>query len=114
MQRRCYLEILGGKDGTPVARWPLDYKDGIVLSPDGKLLALGETVQNKAGQSEPTVHVYEVPSGREVARFVHDRVPWKNRVNAYLVNGLEFTPDGRYLITSANNKVKIWQVEHQG
>jgi hypothetical protein len=113
-KEQYYLEILNGKDGASVIRWPLDYKDGIVLSPHGKMLALGEVAEGKSGQLEPTVNIYSVPSGIKIATLLHDRVPWKNRVNAHLNGGIEFTPDGRYLITSANNKVKIWAVEQQG
>ncbi|HTA70442.1 MAG TPA: hypothetical protein VK776_19275 [Bryobacteraceae bacterium] len=108
--RRFYTEILDGESGAPRARWPLDFGDGIVLSPDGKLLALAEVADDRSGQLEPTAHIYAVPSGTEVTRVVHDQVPRNQRLNASLSEGMEFTPDGRYFITSANNKVKIWKV----
>jgi hypothetical protein len=108
--RRFYTEILDGQSGAPRARWPLDFGDGIVLSPDGKLLALAKVADGKSGQLEPTAHIYAVPSGTEVTRVVHDQVPRNQRLNASLSQGMEFTPDGRYFITSANNKVKIWKV----
>src|SRR6266446_9942709 len=58
---RFYLEILNGKDGTPVVRWSKDRHDGIEFSPDGRLLALAELADSKSVDLEPTVHVYDVP-----------------------------------------------------
>jgi WD40 repeat protein len=108
---KSYIEILRGNDGSPVAQWPRDSGDKMVLSPDGRLLAVGEIAATDVGALRPIVRVYSVPSGREVAVVVHDRMPADQRLNASLAGGLEFSPDGRYLITSANNKVKVWQME---
>ena len=108
--RRVYTEILDGETGKPAGRWPLYHHDGIALSADGKLLAIGEVADRGVGHVEPTVHVYSVPSCGEVATLVHDTTPRSQRLNASLSGGIEFTPDGRFLVTSANNHVKIWQL----
>jgi len=73
---------------------------------------LAELADSKSVDLEPTVHVYDVPSAREVATVVHDRVPRSQRLRATLNgSGFGFTPDGRYFIPSSNNKVKIWQLD---
>ena len=74
-------------------------------------IALAELAE-KQGRLEPTVHVHEVPSGREIATVIHDRVPLNRRLGATLNGGGSgFTPDGKYLITSNSFNVKIWQVD---
>ncbi len=87
----------------------MDLKDGITLSPDGKLLAVAEAAQAEGGGFESRARIYEVPSGKEVATVVHDNV--RTLFNAKLIRGIHFTPDGRYFITSGNNNVKIWAIE---
>jgi WD40 repeat protein len=91
----------------------MTFRDAVVLSHDGKMLVLGETVQAKSGQLEPTVHVFAVPSGKNIADFVHSRVNRKHRLLARLFGGIAFTPDGKFLITSAGATVKIWRVDGQ-
>jgi len=108
--RRFYTEILDGETGEPTIRWPLYHHDGIALSADGKLLATGEVADRGVGHVEPTVHVFGVPSCGEVATLVHDTMPRSQKLNASLSGGIEFTPDGRFLVTSANNHIKIWQL----
>jgi hypothetical protein len=110
--RSFYTEILDGETGKPVTRWPLYHHDGIALSANGKLLATGEVADQGVGHVEPTVHVHSVPSCREVATLVHDIMPRSQKLNASLSGGIEFTPDGRYLVTSANSNVKIWKLIH--
>jgi hypothetical protein len=60
---------------------------------------------------EPTAHVYEVPSGSQIATVVHDRVARSRRLGATLHGPFGFTADGRYLITANSYKVKIWEME---
>jgi hypothetical protein len=104
-----YLEILDGRNGKPLRRWPIEFKHGIALSHDGKLLAVGEAARSESGGFESRARIYEVESGKEVATVVHEKVG--NLFNAGIVRGIHFTPDGRYFITSGNNNVKIWAIE---
>lgn len=110
---RYYLEILEGASGRPIARWPVSHKDNIAISADGKMLAIAETSGgDKHGTVQSIVRLYDVPSGAPLASLVHDLVPWKHRVNARVE--IDFTADGKYLITSAYTNVKIWSVERVG
>ena len=109
--RLFYLEIVDGRNGHPLVRWPVDYKDGLSLSPDGKLLAVAEAIQSKSGGFDAIARIYEVPSGKQVATVVHDSA--RSLFNAKLTRGIHFTPDGRYFVTSGNNNVKIWSVEQE-
>ena len=122
-----YVEILNGKDGKSIARWPRNGYEGVALSPDGKLLAVakleekgpsfGDTpvtgrIKTEDAHLEPTMHIHEVPSGREIATVIHDRVPVNQRLGGSLSGSNSgFTPDGKYLITSNSFNVKIWQVK---
>ena len=122
-----YVEILNGKDGKPIARWSRNGYDGVALSPDGKLLAIATLDAKRASFAEtpvtgriktddshlePTMHIHEVPSGREIATVIHDQISSNQRLGGSL-NGSNsgFTPDGKYLITSNSFNVKIWEVE---
>ncbi len=107
---RFYLEILNGRNGSPIVRLALRPYEGIALSPDGRLLAIGRLDDSTPGALRPTVSIYAIPSAERAAVIVHDHVSPEHRLNASLSRGLEFTPDGKYLITSANNNVKIWQM----
>jgi hypothetical protein len=105
-----YIEILSGDSGTPIVRWRKNPGDGLALSPDGKLLAVADLVE-VGNDLEPTVHLYEVPSGREIGTAVHDRVSRTRRLGATLHgSALGFTDDGKYLVTGNSYKVKIWQM----
>jgi WD40 repeat protein len=108
---KFYVEVLNGKDGTAIARLPKNPGDGVVLSPDGRLLAIAELAE--VGDAlEPTVRVYEVPSGREVSSIIHDRVPRNRRLGATLHgSAFGFTPDGKYFITANSYKIKIWEIQ---
>jgi len=107
---KVYVEILDGKNGKPVSRWPKDGHDGVALSPDGRMLAIA-TLDGKDGYLEPGMRIHEVASGREITSVVHDRIPSEQRLAGSLNgSGSGFTPDGKYLITSNSLNVKIWQV----
>ena len=109
-QKRFYTEVLDGRNGKPTARWPLDHGDDLVVSPDGALVGIAMISDRQSGWIETTVRMFGVSSGRQVAEVIHDRLPRNRRLNASLLGGVDFTPDGRYLITSANGSVKIWQL----
>lgn len=106
-----YVEILNGKDGTPIARWRQNPGDGLALSPDGKLIAIAEL--GEAGNNlESTVHVHEIPSGRKLGTLVHDRVARSRRLGATMnASPFGFTDDGKYFVTANSYKIKIWQIE---
>lgn len=106
---RFYTELLNGGDGSAIVRLALRHRDRIALSPDGKLLLIGELVNDHSGEIRPTFHAYALPSGEEVATILHDRAAARHRLTAG-VDGVDFTADGKYLITSASNSVRIWQV----
>ena len=76
------------------------------VSPNGNLLATSEIkwISSK-GKAQCIVHLYDVQSGRELASVLHDE--FKAVDNAEFT--IDFTPDGRYLITSGIN-TKIWKL----
>ena len=106
-----YIEILNGNNGGTIVRWPKNPGDGVTLSADGKLLAVAELAE-VGNDLEAMVHMYQVPSGREVATGVHDRVARSRRLGATMHGStFGFTEDGKYFVTGNSYKVRIWQIE---
>jgi WD40 repeat protein len=73
------------------------------FSPDGKLLAAGNSYLGGCPSSEPecvdTAHVWDVSSGREVSRLAQDKY----------VTALSFSPDGKWIATGGDDKtLRIW------
>jgi WD40 repeat protein len=70
-------------------------RPSVALSADGRTVAAGDP-------SEPTVHLWEVASGRERAGFRGHRAP---------VRALHFSASGRWLASgSEDNTVLVWDV----
>jgi hypothetical protein len=82
----------------------------MALSPNRKLLAVARVEGAKMGL-QSVVNMHEIPSGREVAMVVHDTVLNNKYLETILRRNIAFTADGKYFVTSANNNVKIWQLE---
>ena len=106
-QRNCYVGIFEGRDGSPMARLHLNGNECISISPDGKLLAVGERVALQTGEMQPTVNLYAVPSGQQVATVIHDRLRVGRGDFGNDAINCEFAPDGKYLITSSIH-TKVW------
>ena len=60
------------------------------------------------------MEIYDIASRRLVATGTHDRVPPGRFqiLNGVFDNddGIQFTSDGKYLATSGNNRVKVWEI----
>ncbi|KAF8317567.1 transcriptional repressor rco-1 [Clavulina sp. PMI_390] len=67
------------------------------FSPDGKLLATG---------CNRVAHIYEISTGAKKSVLAHEAD------SDIYVRGLAFTPDGKYLITGAeDHHVRVWNVD---
>jgi WD40 repeat protein len=108
-QKAYYIGIFAGKDGSLLARLHLNGFECLAISPDGKLLGVGQRIRLKSGEMQSTVNIYEVSSGQQVATIVHDRLRVGRGDFGNDEIRCEFTPDGRYLITSSIH-VKIWDL----
>ena len=106
-QRRGNVSIFETETGTELARVSVKHMDlWFAVSPNGNLLATSERkwISSK-GKAQCIVHLYDVQSGRELASVLHDE--FKSRRNSDFT--IDFTPDGRYSITSGIN-TKIWKL----
>jgi len=108
------IEVYDGKNGTPIATIPADAGDTIAISPDGKLLAAGHEVamQGRRSGTQPTVLLFEIATGKKLATLIHDQFRDGGAESLYArfgVNGVIFTPDNKYLITSGLN-TKVWEI----
>jgi hypothetical protein len=106
---RLYTSILDGKTGAEAARLPVFGKYGIAISPTGKLLALITDEPGEKGAVLPTVHIYDVPSGKRLGSVVHDQIPRGRRQAVLAGCGVSFTSDGKYLVTSGM-MTKVWNL----
>lgn len=110
-QRKYYISLYDGKDGSPLARLPVNGYAGLALSPDGELIAAGRRTMNaKTREVQLFVDLYNVGSAKPFASLLHDTVPpgREQSLNAgFGYYGIQFTSDGTYLITSSN-RVKVW------
>jgi len=114
------VDVYDGKDGTPLAAIPVDADEAIALSPDGRLLAAGKRVAMRGGKqaggrksgTQPTVLLFDIASGKQVATLIQDRFRGGGGEFLYAgftSNGILFTPDNKYLVTSGLN-TRIWEI----
>jgi len=79
--------------------------ESIALSPDGSMLAAG-------GANNPVIDLYDVSTGQSTVQL---KGHGNSRVRAAMGNGindLEFSPDGRYLVSGADDgKGILWDLE---
>jgi WD40 repeat protein len=83
----------------------------LAVSPDGKLAALGgERKRHRAfqgRQKQPFLAIYDVEaSGEELTRI---DFPWGPDDLSYTLNNIEFTRDGKYLLTSTGD-TQVWKI----
>lgn len=104
-QHQFYVAVYSGETGDEVARLPLSGR--VAISPDGRLVAMSVRERSKDTVTA-TVQVYSVPSRARLASIVHGHDKIRNPT---LEGGCEvnFTPDGRFLITS-NVTTKLWRI----
>ena len=105
------VRVYDGEDGSLIAQLPLDATQGLAISQDGKLIAVGEQahVGKNVDLVELGVSFYEIPSGKKVGRIVHERFPFIDRGGLNTFSKIQFTPDGKYLVT-CRTSIKVWQV----
>lgn len=106
-----YVGLFDAVTGKELTRIYADATEGLAISPDERLLAIGQRVYlpGKTSGTQPTVLLFEIASGKKVATVIHDQ--FREGGHEFLHAGvmLRFTPDGKYLITSGRN-TKIWQL----
>jgi len=106
-----YITVHDGATGEEVARLPVnDRATAFALSPDGQRIAVAVNVAPGKGVLVPTVNIYEVASGRQVASTVHNRVGPQPHQFLLALCRPTFTADGKYLITDGAG-VKVWDLE---
>jgi hypothetical protein len=106
-----YVGVFDASTGRAITRIYADATEGIAISPDEKLLAIGQRVfmPGKTSGTQPTVLLFDIASGKRVATMVHDQ--FREGGGEFLRAGVSvrFTPDGKYLISSGLN-TKIWEI----
>ena len=107
-----YVAVYDGRSGKPMARFPADvnFSEALALSPDGRLLAVGERIPAAGQNVDLLVDIYDIASNRRIARELHSRVPPGRFQNRAGFAAVEFAPDGRYLVTSGYDRTKVWEI----
>ena len=80
------------------------------LSADGRILGICDgDAHGRVGKLEPKIHLWELASGREVARLSHD--------SGTLLGGLAFSPDGRLAVSwscrenmTSDSTITVWNL----
>jgi hypothetical protein len=102
--QRFYVGVYDGTDGSVLARHPISAAMGVSISPDGKLMAVGDRVELADGRIEPTVNVYDAVTGVQVGKVADS--PVAERFSRAGISG-QFTADGKYLVTSGRD-TQVW------
>ena len=112
MLQPLFIVVYDGRSGTPIATFPADihFSEVLALSPDGKLLAIGVRIPAEGQNVDLFLDIYDIASNRRIARELHSRVPPGRFQNRAGFAAAEFTPDGRWLITSGHDRTKVWEV----
>lgn len=112
--RKYHIAIFDGRDGKELTKLPAEGKEGVAVSPDGTLAAVGQRVvlSGRKSGTQPTVLLFDIASGRKLETLVQDQFYGGGGEFLYAgftVQGIQFTPDNRYLITSGLN-TKVWEI----
>jgi WD40 repeat protein len=111
-----YIAVYDGGSSAPIAKFPTDvhFDQTLALSPNGKLLVVGQRIPADDKQNvDLFVDVYDIVSNRRIARELHCRVPpgrVQNLSGGFSVWGIQFTPDGSYLVTSGYDRTRVWEI----
>jgi hypothetical protein len=120
--QKFYVLMYKGQSGDEVARFQVDgdevttlqvnLMDALAISPDGKLLAVGQRLHldSDPSGSQPTVHVFDIATRKKVATLIQDQLRQGGReLLISRFSCIQFTPDGKYLVTSTIN-TKVWEI----
>jgi hypothetical protein len=110
-QDASYIYIYDCSDGKQIIRLNVCSMEGLAISPDLKFLAAGQrvAVRDKLSGTQPTVFLFEIASGKNVATLIHDQFYAGGKEFLYSGVSVLFTPDGKYLVTSGLN-TRIWRI----
>jgi outer membrane protein assembly factor BamB len=111
-EKTPHIRVFDGKDGSVLARFPITNEvQSLALSPDHRFLAIGQNLPPYAnGDTQANVIVYDIGSGKELTRVVHDQFrAHRNPDHSIRADGLRFTSDGKYLVSSGLH-TKVWEI----
>jgi hypothetical protein len=113
VERNPDIYVFDGRDGTPSTHVTgTTLVNALAISPDHRLLAIAENLPppKLKGNTQANVIVFDTNSGKELTRVVHDEFqPRSNPDHSIRADGLRFTSDGKYLVSSGLH-TKVWEI----
>jgi WD40 repeat protein len=97
------LLLADARSGTLLRRIevPTLTRAAVAFSPDGRLGLCGGGASSGGRPVDNFIHVFELQTGREVCRF---------QAPGAIFEAAVFTPDGRHVLSAANNALLLWEL----
>jgi hypothetical protein len=99
--------------GGLLKRFPIDGRDRLAFSADGRLLAVGRrsTHEGKELRVQGVIGIHDAQTGRKLAEVSHPEVV-EPRMNPFIgnVSRIEFLADDSHLITSTQD-TRVWRID---
>jgi hypothetical protein len=107
-----YLAVYSGSDGKLLGLHLLTGISRPVISPGGRFFAGTEVKAISAKEAELNVVICDLLSGARLAKVTHDRFKFKKSpmLNTHSTGTVQFTADGKYLISSNAYSLKCWEM----
>lgn len=93
-----WIEISDLLTGELIQRFHAGHSASLAISPDGKTLFVGASIEN-----EKTISVWDLPTGKLIENF---------NGHTYRINFITISPDGKTLISQVHNyETKVWNLQ---
>jgi WD40 repeat protein len=109
----CYVAVLDGRNGQLLLKLPVYGDAGVAVSGERRLLVVGQATEldPQTSDTQSSLLLYDLGSGKHLETLNHyrRRIPrGAADMGTFGFNGIQFTPDGKYLVSSTATHTKVW------